>query len=150
MNLSDLGNRRGAAGADGPDRFISHDQRGGGGIVGDRAVKLAADHLQRAARVALRLGFTDADDRGQTGDKGGLRLGFDQGVAFAMAAFAKVGAAFGMAEDDISGPRIAQHGSRDVTGMGTRGVRVAILPAQCQVRPFGRPVHLRQQRGGRT
>jgi len=45
-----------------------------------------------------------------------------------------IGAAFGMAEDDIGGPGIGQHLRRDVAGMGARGAGVAILPAALQRR----------------
>ena len=52
---------RRAAGTDGPDRFVSHDQIGCRHTVGDRTCDLVPDNFERFARITLGFGFPIAD-----------------------------------------------------------------------------------------
>ena len=65
MRLGHVGGGRGQPGTDRPDRLIGDHQIGAGGAVGQRAVELAADHIQRLAGFALGALLADADDRDQ-------------------------------------------------------------------------------------
>ena len=94
MGLRHVGGGRRQAGADGPDRLIGDHQIGGGHAVRQRAVELAAEHVERLAGLALGAGLADADDRDEAGAPGGLRLGAHLGVGFLVQ-----GAALGMADD---------------------------------------------------
>ena len=143
MNLGDLVIGRGAPGADGPDRLIGDDGIGGGRGIGYRTGKLGRDHVERLAAVALGLGLADADHRDQPGTVGGPGLGGDLRIGLSM-----VGAALGMAEDDMARARIAQHGGADIAGMGAGILRVAILPADGDLARMGDS--RRDQRGGRA
>ena len=124
MDLGDLGAVGGAAGADRPDGFVGDDGVPGAGAVGDRARKLARDHIQRLAAVALRLGLAHADDGGQARLVRGLRLGGDGGVILGM-----VGAAFGMAHDHVFRARVGQLRGGEVAGMRAVRVGMAVLSA---------------------
>jgi len=114
-----LGGR--AAGANGPDRLVSHDSSE---IIRQRLGQLPADHRLRLAGQALRLRLPDAGHGDQPCRQRRLHLGAHHRIRLRM-----VGAAFGMAEDDMGGAGIAQHGGRDVAGMRALGRRMAILRA---------------------
>ena len=74
------------------------------------------------SRSALRL--ADADDGDEPGAPRGFRLGAHDGVGLAV-----VGAALGMADDDMRGAGVLQHLGRDVAGMRAAFLGVAVLAA---------------------
>ncbi len=113
MNLLDIFGGGGQAGADGPDRLVSHDQVVCPRTVRKRSLKLPAADIQRLARIALALGFANADDRGKASAPGGLRLLPNQAVSFAV-----VGTSFRVADNDGGCTGVRQHFSRDIAGMG--------------------------------
>jgi len=122
VHRSDFFQRRGTAGADGPDRFIGHFHLVRAGGVRNRAGQLLGHHRFGLARVALRLGFADADDRVEPGPDGGLGLG-----AYDVVGFAVVGAPLRMADNDELRTGIGHHGGGDVTGVSTRSGPMTIL-----------------------
>jgi peptidyl-prolyl cis-trans isomerase D len=124
MHLCDIARGGGAAGADRPDRLIGNNQLGLGAQLGDRAGELGRDSLDMAPRRALLLALADAHNRLQPGGKRGLGLGLDDGIALAL-----VGAPLGMADDRQARAGFEQHRGRDIAGMGTGGICVAILRA---------------------
>ncbi len=115
----------GSAGSDRPDRLISDDQVGRGRRVRQRAVELAADHVQRlpASRSAALL--ADADDGHEPCPVGG------HAPWRAPAHRSRDGrrAPLGMTDNDGVGAGIGQLFSRDIAGMGAGGLGVAILRA---------------------
>jgi hypothetical protein len=124
VDLADLLERRGPAGADRPDRLVGDDEAGGRRALGDRARDLVADDGEGAAGVALRLGLADAHDGEQPGAPGGAGLGQNQRIVLAM-----IGAALRMADDHGHGAGFAQHLGRDVAGMRALRLGVAVLAA---------------------
>ena len=74
MHLGDVGRRRRQPGADRPDRLIGDHQIGGGRTVGQRAVELAADHVERLAGFALGALLADADDGRQPARRAAMAL----------------------------------------------------------------------------
>ena len=82
MRLRHVGGGRGEAGADRPDRLVGDHQIGTGCAIRQRAVDLAAEHVEGAAGIALGAGLADADDGGQPCAPGRQRLGADIGIGF--------------------------------------------------------------------
>src|SRR3546814_18361401 len=103
MDFRDIVHRRGAPGADRPDRLIGDDKHRARAGVRYRPVKLAADDIEGPAGIALRLGFTNADDADKAMPDHGLRLGADF-----FAGFLLIGAAFAMADDAEPPPGLLQ------------------------------------------
>src|SRR4029078_7040764 len=95
--------------------------------VRQRARELSAADIQRLAGIALLLGFADADDGHEAPPPGRFRLLPDQRIALAM-----VGTPFRMPDDDGAGAGIRQHFSREIAGMGARGLCMAILGADAE------------------
>ncbi len=87
-------------------------------------IDLVADDLIRGSCQALGLGLTDANDRDKSGSKCGLGLCSD-----GLAGFAMVGAALGMAHDNVRSASVEQHGRADIACMGATRVCVAVLTA---------------------
>jgi hypothetical protein len=109
----------------------------------NRSVQLPPDHLKRVSFVALRLCLADADDGHQPCRNHGLGLGLHLRIGFAM-----IGAALGMAQNDMACARIGQHRGRQITGVGARGFGVAILRAHVQRRALRDLGHGCDQSGG--
>ncbi len=145
MDLGDLAERRGAPGADCPDRFVGDHRVGARRRVRDGARKLRADDIERASRVAVIARLSQADDGDKARGQRRLGLGADQRVGFAV-----IGAAFGMAEDHMACARVAQHRGRNVACMRARGGAVAILAAKMDGRATHCLGHAGQKRGGRA
>src|SRR3546814_7801955 len=95
MNFRNVAHRRGAPGADRPDRLIGDDKHRARAGARYRTIKLAADDIEGPAGIALRLGFTNADDDDKAMPDHGLRLGADF-----IAGFMLIGAAFAMARSE--------------------------------------------------
>ena len=112
--LSLLGCSR-AARANGPDGFVSHhDFADAVTVFMDHSRQLALDHRFGLACIALRQRLTHTDNRG---DATGQRLlGLEGHIHFA---FAVVLAAFGVTHDAVTHAKVAQHGGRHLTGVGT-------------------------------
>ena len=126
VDLGDLRHGRRAPGADRPDRLVGDSELLGREPIRQRARELARDHGERLARVALGQRLADADDGARAPRAAPPRtLAAHQRVALAM-----IGAALGMAEDDVAAAGIAQHRGADVAGMRALLGRVAILAAE--------------------
>ena len=122
------------AGADRPDRLIGDHEARAGRAVRQRALKLTAEHVERAPGLALGPRLPDADDCQQPGPPGRARLGGDFGVGFLVER-----PALGMADDDGLGARVGQHLGRDVAGVGAGRLRVAVLAADHYGEPNAMP-----------
>ena len=120
-----IGFRRCAARADRPDGFISHHPAGGAKAIRQAFRHLLGHHFLSPAQQPVILGFAHANHRDQAGGQGGLGLGAD-----AVARFPIRHAAFRMAQNNVSGAGILQHGGGNIPGMGTLGGLMAILPAK--------------------
>ena len=110
MHRRDIARRRGTAGADRPDRFISDDQTVG--VIGQRSGKLTCHSRFGIAGITLSFGFADTDDDLQPGGARRLRLGADVGVGLVA-----VGAALAVPDDDKTSTGIGQHRCRNTPGM---------------------------------
>ena len=145
MRFGNVGGGRRKAGADGPDRLV-----GDHGIVRGRgrrhrAGDLARQDVECRAELALGPGLADADDGDDAGAPCGFRLGAHDGVGLAV-----VGAALGVADDDMRGAGVLQHLGRDVAGVRAALLRVAVLAADLDRRGRQHLDGTRQQRGGRA
>ena len=125
MHRGDIFHRGNPAGADGPDRLVGHGQPCRDPFtLRQRTVELGGDDGFRLARIALRLGLSDAEDDAQASGLRSLGFGADSGIALAMHR-----PAFGMADNDEIGPGIEQDRCGDIAGEGAAGLGVAVLPA---------------------
>ena len=99
-------------GANGPNRLIGNNEVRATATVGQRAVKLTANHSQCLARLTLRALFADADYRSQAGPPGCLSLGTYLGVGLVM-----VGAPLRMPNNHCTCTGVRQHLSRNVASV---------------------------------
>src|SRR5690606_40790120 len=93
--------------------------------------ELAGDDLFGFAAVALGFGFANTDDDAEADGQRRFGLGLHVGIAFAM-----IGAAFAMADDDEAGAGVLEHGGRDIPGVSAAFCRVAILRTHPDQRRF--------------
>ena len=111
-------------GADRPDRLVGDDEVGGGRAVGQRAMQLSPDDIERAAASrSSRVSPTQTMAR-QLRPPGGARLGRHLGVGFLV-----IGAALRVPDDDGAGAGVLEHFRRHVAGEGAGRLGVAVLPA---------------------
>ena len=103
-------------GADRPDRLVGDDDGLARRLGRQRAPHLPNDHRGLLARLALGVGFADADDRRQAGLQRRLRLRADERVGLAM-----TGPALGMADDDVARAGVLEHRRGNVAGEGAAG-----------------------------
>ena len=82
MHLYHLFDRGRMAGSDGPERFVPNRIGGRDDIVRYASGDLIGAHGQRLPGTALRLRFTNADNRKKSADPRGLGLGSHHGVGF--------------------------------------------------------------------
>ena len=110
-----------------------------------RAEKLAAVDLEGLPGVALVQRLADADDGDEAGGDGSFRLRLDDRVSLAM-----IGAALGVADDDVRAAEVLQHGSACVAGMRTLHLHVAVLAANGNARTGDGIQNQRDQGEGRA
>lgn len=122
MHGCDIFRRRGQAGADRPDRFISDHNGLRARTLRQRTLKLREDHGDGIARLALLAGFADADDGSSSCPYRSPGFRTDRFVAFAM-----IGAAFRMADDNGACTAVHQHLRRNIPRMRAFFMVMAIL-----------------------
>ena len=143
MHLADVSRRRRQPGADGPDRLIGDNKIGR--TVGQRALQLRCDHVQRVSGLALRPRFADANDRHQSRTPCHLRLRMHLGVSLMV-----IPPTFGVADDDRRCAGILQHFGGNVARIGARSQGMTILAADQNRRAACGRGEARDQRRGRT
>lgn len=120
MDLADFGERGRGVSPDRPDRLIGDNERT---FLRDAGFHLSANDFRDFAGGAFGLGFTNAHDRRDTGGDGRFGLMANEVVALFV-----VLTSLGMADDDVLGARIRQHGGAELPGPGGVGlVGTAIL-----------------------
>src|SRR6478752_2248246 len=121
---------RDLAGADGPDRLVGDDDRRSLllGHPVEVLAQLGDDVLDLAALLAHVESLAAAEDRRQAVGIGRLDLGVDDGVGLAVAL-----APLAVPDGDVRAAELGEEGARDVTGVGTRGVRRQVLRAVPEV-----------------
>ena len=116
--------RRGAAGADRPDRLVGDDHAREVGVVdlGEVGRDLALEHRLDLVAVALGLGLATAQERQQVGreQRGDLARERLVGLAEQLAAL-------GVADDRASGAEVGEHRDRDLAGEGAGLLGVNVL-----------------------
>ncbi len=83
---------------------------------------MGGDDSLRLSGFPFSLRLADTDDRDQAGRQYGVSLGPDHGVAFAV-----IGAALGMPQDDIACTGVFQHGRGNIARMGPGLMGMTIL-----------------------
>ena len=104
---------RGAARADGPDRFVCH-QNTGELLRGQRAraaAELPAENLFGKASVTVFLRFSEADDGSEAARQRHQGL-----LGNIVIRFTKKLAALGVADDDVAAAGLGKHGGRNLAG----------------------------------
>jgi hypothetical protein len=96
------------------------------------------------AGIALSLRLADADDGGEAGAPRRFGLLSHQGVALAV-----IGAPFGVPDDDGAGAGIRQYFGRNIAGMGSRRLGMAILRPDREVFRAARLLGERRDQRGR-
>ena len=117
--------RRCLSGADGPDGFIGDNRILHGRTVGKRRCKLRCHDLVLAAGFPLGFRFSDTNDGDQA-----VCIGRNRLVMHLRIGFLVILPALGMAEDDILGPDIMEHGGGDITRKSPVRFLGTILRAQ--------------------
>ncbi len=145
MDIFDLGDGRGEAGADGPDRLIGQGERPSAQLLGNRTAHLPRDDFECPLRLTLIERLADTDDRLQTDPQRSPGLIGRQGVGLAVER-----PPLGMAEDHQAGSGVGQHLRRDVAGERPRRLDMAVLAAHQDVRSGHCLGQRRHQRGRRT
>ena len=103
----------------------------------------ALEDIERLPPLALIRGLANADDGNEIGLMGGHGLGAHQMIRLCM-----VGAALGMADDDMGAEAVGDHLGGNIAGMRAGGVLVAILRADHQRAVIAqRRCHVEQCRG---
>ena len=129
MHGIDIIDRRHAARADGPYRFVGYRQLGSSILAaGQRAIELAGDDGHCRPGIALRFGFSDADDHAEARLLSSFCLGTHNVVAFTVH-----GATLTVTDDSEVGARIEQHRRGNIARIGAARRRVAILTADADV-----------------
>ena len=122
-DLLGLLRRCGLAGADGPDGLIGDDDAADLLLrhTGQRQLDLHGDPFLRHAGFPLCKRLAAADDRDQARIQRRMKLCIHVRIRLAH------GAALGVTEDDIFAPCINEHIRGDLAGIGTGGMRIAVL-----------------------
>src|SRR5437899_4123070 len=121
---------RGASGADRPHRLVGDEAAGEllGARAGECALHLPRDHRPGRFRLALRQRLADAHDRDEARREAGV-----QAAVHALVALAEVLPALGVPDDDMRAAGLAQHGDRDLAGVGAFGLPVDVLARETDV-----------------
>src|SRR2546426_9377692 len=121
---------RGASGADRPHRLVGDDAAGEllGARAGERAPHLPRDDGRGGLRLALRQRLADAHDGDEPRGEAGV-----QAAVHALVALAEVLPALGVPDDDVRAAGLAQHGDRDLAGVGAFGLPVDVLARETDV-----------------
>src|SRR5690606_7669216 len=88
----------------------------------EHRLKLAADDLQRIARLALGLRFTNTHHRRNTASNGSDSLARNNFAAFAM-----IGAALGMSHNNPGTTELRKHSNRHLAGVCAFGMLTGVL-----------------------
>ena len=108
----------------GPHGLVGDHEMGRAHARRDRAAQLLAHHVERTPDLALLARFANTNDRSQPHAARSFGLGAHLGIAFAV-----IGAALRMPEDDIGRAEVDQHLGRDVACIGPRRFGMHILRA---------------------
>src|SRR5579859_217002 len=136
--------RRGAAGADRPDRLVRDDDRRQVVDAVKRGPNLAGDDDFGLTALLLFETFAHTDDRYERVLEGRLDLAADQRIILVA-----VLAAFGVAKNDI-GREALEHPRGDLTGEGAPGFGVQVLGADGDVGPAQTVRNRRERHERRT
>ncbi len=134
VDVLDLVRGRCEACSDGPDRLVGDRGIRRRSCIGNGAVHLLGQDLKGFACAVLGFGLADAEQDVKARGPAGLGLGCDICVRLVV-----VGAAFGVAGDDVSRACVLKHFGRYVACVGAGLVCVAIFTAHMQARR-GHPV----------
>ena len=96
----------------------------GAGPNGEGTGDLCPNDLFGVTRFAFSTRLAHTEYHPQSRPQPGFRLGFDNRIAFKM-----VRAAFGMADNHITRPGVAQHFGGNIPGMRAFGIGMTILSA---------------------